>query len=277
MSKIVLLNYADENFALQQKYNFKSAKLFGGFDKFCLASNRDVDEKFKQSNSEIFNIKRGGGLWLWKPYIILKTLKTIGDDDVLVYCDSGAVFIRKISHLVEFMNERNLDILLFDIPLLEVQFTKKNVLDFFNSDGLKNQIMAGYILVKKTDFTLQFINEWLHLCQNIDLLYDDGKMKQCDSFLSHREDQSLLSLLAHSYELPSFREPTQYGERPWEYMGHKRFYCPLSHDESNYPQILISSRKRHPVSWCVLEIVKSILYKSNIYTEDLYINRHGYK
>ena len=188
MGKVILLNYADERFAVQQKYNFKSAKLLGGFDEFHLMSNKDIDEEFKQLNRDIFDIKRGGGLWLWKPYIISKTLKMIGDDDVLVYCDSGAVFIRKISHLVEFMNERNLDILLFDIPLLEVQFTKKNVLDFFNSDGLKNQIWAGYILMKKTEFTLRFIDEWLHLCQNIDLLYDDGSIKQHDYYWAHRED-----------------------------------------------------------------------------------------
>ncbi|MGH6721276.1 hypothetical protein [Bacteroides hominis] len=130
MGKVILLNYADERFAVQQKYNFKSAKLLGGFDEFHLMSNKDIDEEFKQLNRDIFDIKRGGGLWLWKPYIISKTLKMIGDDDVLVYCDSGAVFIRKISHLVEFMNERNLDILLFDIPLLEVQFTKKKCFGF---------------------------------------------------------------------------------------------------------------------------------------------------
>ena len=277
MGKIILLNYADEKFAIQQKYNFKSAKLFGGFDEFYLTSNKDIDEKFRQSNREIFNIKRGGGLWLWKPYIILKTLETIGDDDVLVYCDSGTVFIRNISYLVNFMYGKKLDILLFDTPLLEVQFTKKNVLDLFNSDGLKNQIMAGYMLIRKTKFTLQFINEWLQLCQNIDLIYDDGNIKQHDYYLAHREDQSLLSPLAHSYNLPSFREPTQYGEHPWEYMRQGRFYCPLSHDESDYPQVLISSRKWHPISLCAVELAKSILYKSKIYTKKRYIERHGYK
>ena len=69
MGKVILLNYADERFAVQQKYNFKSAKLLGGFDEFHLMSNKDIDEGFKQLNRDIFDIKRGGGLWLWKPYI----------------------------------------------------------------------------------------------------------------------------------------------------------------------------------------------------------------
>ncbi|MFK1815377.1 hypothetical protein ACIXAT_21975 [Bacteroides fragilis] len=125
MGKVILLNYADERFAVQQKYNFKSAKLLGGFDEFHLMSNKDIDEGFKQLNRDIFDIKRGGGLWLWKPYIILKTLKTIGDDDVLMYCDSGTVFMRNISCLINFMYGKKLDILLFDTPLLEMQFTKK--------------------------------------------------------------------------------------------------------------------------------------------------------
>ena len=277
MGKIILLNYADERFAVQQKYNFKSAKLLGGFDEFHLMSNKDIDEGFKQLNRDIFDIKRGGGLWLWKPYIILKTLKTIGDDDVLMYCDSGTVFMRNISCLINFMYGKKLDILLFDTPLLEMQFTKKNVLELFDSDGLKNQIMAGDIIMKKTEFTLRFIDEWLHLCQNINLLYDDGSIKQHDYYWAHREDQALLSLLAHSYNLPSFREPTQYGEHPWEYLGPGKFYCPLPHTESYYPQVLISSRNRHPIFLCAIEFIKSILYKGGIYTQKKYINRRGYK
>ncbi len=277
MNKVILLNYADQKFSIQQKYNYISAKFFGGFDEYHLTSDKDIDEQFKQSNCEIFNIERGGGLWLWKPYVILKTLKTIDDDDVLVYCDSGTVFIRNISYLIDFMNRKKMDILLFDTPLLEMQFTKKNVLNYFNSDGLKNQIGAGYMLMRKSEFTLRFFNEWLSLCQNIDFLYDDGKVKQHDYFLAHREDQSLLSLLAHSYNLPSFREPTQYGEHPWEYMRPGRFYCPLSHAESDYPQILISSRRWHPVSLCVIEFIKLLLYKSRIYTKEIYVNKHGYR
>lgn len=50
-----------------------------------------------------------------------------------------------------------MDILLFDTPLLEMQFTKKNVLNYFNSDGLKNQIWAGYMLMRKSEFTLRFL------------------------------------------------------------------------------------------------------------------------
>lgn len=53
MGKVILLNYADERFAVQQKYNFKSAKLLGGFDEFHLMSNKDIDEEFKQLNRDI--------------------------------------------------------------------------------------------------------------------------------------------------------------------------------------------------------------------------------
>ena len=42
-------------------------------------------------NTDIINIKRGGGLWSWKPDVVYTTLNKMNENDILVYCDSGCV------------------------------------------------------------------------------------------------------------------------------------------------------------------------------------------
>ena len=34
-------------------------------------------------------VTRGGGYWIWKPYIISKMLEQINENDILVYIDAG--------------------------------------------------------------------------------------------------------------------------------------------------------------------------------------------
>lgn len=273
----ILLNYADENYRIQRKYNSLSAKYLGNFDKIIETSFEDVEISFRDSNKDIFSIKRGAGLWLWKPYIIFKYLSQLDENDVLCYCDSGALFIRKIDYLIDFMNERHSDILLFDQPLLEKQFTKRKLYDLFSPKHESNQLLGGYMLLRKTDKTISFIKEWLDMCCDINCLYDDGKGIEYEDYVAHREDQAILSLLAHRYGIPSYREPSQYGKRPWEYMGKGRYYRCLEHKESTFPQILISCRKWHPLKYILFEIIKNILYSLKIFSEAQYLRKHSYE
>ena len=46
--------------------------------------------EFWNNHSEfILANKRGYGYWLWKPYLIMKTLEQMNDNDILVYADCG--------------------------------------------------------------------------------------------------------------------------------------------------------------------------------------------
>jgi len=271
----ILLNYSDKNYRLQQKYNTLTGKYISGFDHIIETSIKDLDKDFIYKNRDILNISRGAGLWLWKPYIIYKHLQLINTNDFLFYCDSGSIFIRKIQHLVDFMNSQKKDILLFDNPLLEKQFCKKNLYDLFSPEN-NNQICGGYLLVRKTDLTLSFIKEWLDMCCNINFLYDNGQDVENPDYISHREDQAILSLLAHKHRIVSYRDPSQYGKRPWEYMNIGRYYRNLKHQESKYPQILINCRNQHPLRFLFTEIIKYILYSVGIFSERQYINKHLY-
>ena len=60
----------------------------------------------------------GAGYWVWKPYIVLKTLLAMNDDDVMFYNDVTGLFLTSMDpgHFC-LMDELNMDIGLFQVTL----------------------------------------------------------------------------------------------------------------------------------------------------------------
>ena len=137
-----------------------------------------------------------------------------------------------ISILIDQLERSKQNIMLFDIPLVEVQWTQESVLKHFNvvsfNELLSNQIMGGYILLKKNQKSIDFIKDWLKLCSDSNLIIDQKKNKN-PFYISHREDQSILSLLAKREGLIPFSDPSDYGKFPARYISSGIiFYQPKS-------------------------------------------------
>lgn len=279
---IIAINYADENFKKEQNYNTKTAYIKGCVDKVIEYSPNDIDLKFKSDYAKILSYKRGAGLWLWKPYIILKTLNEMNYGDYVFYCDSGAYYVDKVQYLVDCLESNNEEIMLYELPLLEKQFTKAEMFKFLNCEDNsfkdKNQILATYILVKKSEYTMKFFNEFLNICCDekcISYKAFNLEVKNDVDFISHREDQSILSILSAKYKIKPFRDPSQYGNRPWEYRRKEFIYSPKEYKNSNYPQIVASYRREHLLKFKIKELIKKILYKLDLYNEDIFIKKRN--
>lgn len=277
---ICVVNFADDKYAKNQKLNSLSAKYLGGADKVMSYSLNDIDDEFKARNNYILSQKRGSGLWLWKPYFILKTLYSMEEGDYLFYSDSGAVFIRKIKPLIESMNMCEVDLMVFEIPLLERQFTNSECLSRFSvSNTYENQILGGYLLLKKTKKNVQLMEEWLNLCAMPELFIsqsETNEKSQNKDYISHREDQSILSLLCHKYNIMSFRDPSQYGIRPWEHMSVGRYYVEKEYKESRYSTLLVNCRNTNAIVAVIKFLLKNILYRTKILTKQKYMNKYNY-
>jgi hypothetical protein len=108
-----------------------------------------------------------------------------------------------------------------------------------------NQRLASFSLWKKSNFTIDFINEFLDYAQDERLITD--LENQCGypnypDFKEHRHDQSIFSLLSKKYDLNAYRDPSQWGN------SSKIFYT-----NSKYEQLIEHTRKRN---WHMLHQVK---------------------
>lgn len=265
---IVAINYANDKFRIQQEYNTYTAYKYGKVDKVIEYSPKDIDFSFKEENKEILAFERGDGLWIWKPYFILRTLQEIEENDYLIYIDSGSYYCNDVKHLIDVMENEKKDILAFQMPLLEIQWTKKETFDFLGvKDYSRNQFLGGYMVLKKTAFTLSLINEWLELMKNpICSSPIDTSKERFDNFIEHREDQSVFSLLCHKYGIQGHREPSQYGDYPWLYRYHREYaYKSINFINSPYPRIIVSVRRSKPYSVKWKLFIKDFLNKLGLY------------
>lgn len=217
------ITFGDEKYEKTKNFSAMMAKIFGGFDYVIAYSPSDIDEEYKNTHKDIFNIKRGYGLWLWKPYIIYKTLTEVcKDGDFLFYGDGGSFFFRNIKYIENSMGTDK--IWVSHNSLVEWQFTKKDVFDLMNCHGTNYentaQAQGGFMYLIKSDDTLKFVKDWLNLCENMLLLHPDNlysKEQNVPGFISHREDQSILSLLCKKNHIKLHQDPTQFGKYPEKY------------------------------------------------------------
>ena len=243
----ILISYANEKYKGAQKQNTWTGKHIAKFDKIYQFGPEDIDEEYRERHSEILSTPRGNGLWLWKPYFISKVLEEAQEGDIVFYCDSGALFISSMNPIFEIINRE--EIFVTDYPLLEMNFTKDLCFKVLGCDSdeykMSNQFSATYMGFKCSLKAKRFVSEWLNLCEQIDLIVPENN-QECVSdniyqFVSHREDQSLLSLLCKQKGINPHRDITQRGKMPYTYYNRMYAYMEPKHDDS-YGTILFSHK-----------------------------------
>jgi hypothetical protein len=85
--KIYLITYGSGKFKYSCKRVSKEGESLGFFSKVFVFSESDLPLSIK--SSPLFYNNKGGGFWLWKPYIIDKVLNEIEEGDIIVYSDAG--------------------------------------------------------------------------------------------------------------------------------------------------------------------------------------------
>ena len=276
---IYVVNYADgEPYESYRKINTKTAYLFGKADKVLEYSSKDIPQSYKDKHKDIFAYKRGAGLWLWKPYLVNKALNNLQMGDWMFYSDGGSLLIQDIHLLIKCANMNNSDVMLFEQPLLHRQFTKRETMVKMNvCDKGTNQTL-GIFLLKKTNNTISLMKEWLANCEKEELISPKkffSEISDFEDYVMHREDQSILSTLRVKYDIISYRDPSDYGEMPFQYATNDKFlYAPKKYENSNYPTILLCSRRTHPYIYYFEYLIKKVLNKLNIrWTEQYYLKR----
>ena len=205
--KIIAISYSNDLYLRQISLNKKSALEAGEVDKHYSYGPNDLDKDFIEKNKEILKKKRGNGYWLWKPYIINKTMiEKLNEGDYLIYTDACTIYMNSSRLLIDFLEKNNASFWMNKVYFKERIWSKRDAFLIMDADkpffSDTPQYMAGIQLYKKTEYSIKFIKEWLFYCQDIRIISDNkntlGK-KNYKDFIENRHDQTALSLLIKKY------------------------------------------------------------------------------
>ena len=215
--RTVFCTYGDLKFANSRSRLAAEAKSTSLFDE-CLVFTEDVktDSVFCRQMlnplfAEVANSVRGGGYWIWKPFVLRKVLASLNPGDILVYSDAGSTipfgadsslrdFIKRVA-----VSEKG--VLGCRNPFIEKDWTKGDVFQYFkvyNKLSLTHsrQFSAGRMHVAKkcAHSMLLYQRWWLTACLRPDLFSDSpSKTPNLPGFQENRHDASVWSLICKTY------------------------------------------------------------------------------
>lgn len=223
----ILISYGDQKFKRSLSLLKKEAKAVGLFDKILTYGPKDLPLYIKCS--PLFASKRGGGYWIWKPYIIKHTLEKCQEGDIVYYIDAGCTLnpnSKEWNLFQEFMTDHQAIVFQYrndhkyigwdqfcknpnnNDPALRhwiKPLTKEYFMRYIgNEDFLDfNKIMGGIIIIKKTKATPIFLSEWHDISLfHPELLCDpfgEDLNRLPETFNVHRHDQTIITPLIFYY------------------------------------------------------------------------------
>jgi hypothetical protein len=186
----------------------------GLFDRIIGFTDKDLKADVEFWNKHgifIEENKRGYGYWIWKPYLIEKTMKTLADGDLLLYLDAGCeVDARKRPEMVRAFEIAKRDLILGTWTQREGAWTKMDVIQKLRVQETRylntgqRQSTANLFLVEKR--TRALVSKWYELACDYHMIDDSpSKIPNTPDYREHRHDQSLFSLLSKKANLYSLR------------------------------------------------------------------------
>lgn len=243
----IFVTFSNETYLSARRLNIWTAKNIAGFDKVFSLSPSDIEDDFVKKNSRILSYSKGSGLWLWKPWAVKYALDRANVGDYVFYDDAACFWIRKVDNIIKKMDQ---DVWICDISLLEEQFTKPSLFRYMECDTDEykktRQRPAVYLGLRKSALSVKIVNEWLDYCQKEDCISPETEMDIEEGmgvgFISHREDQSILSLLTKKYHINAHHNPSLSGLHPEYERFNNAIYVPTSH-KKEYPICVVHHRK----------------------------------
>ena len=154
---IFFVTYGDKYFEYSKIRICKEAKKFG-FDKVIEFSPADLTTDFINKTTPIIQERKGGGCYLWKPFILNKVFNIMNIDDIVVYLDAGCTINiagkYRFNEYIKFM-DLNKGVFSFHLPgKKEANYT--SILDEWckKNDLQINQGYLQYILNRDQTYTL---------------------------------------------------------------------------------------------------------------------------
>jgi hypothetical protein len=182
------------------------------FDKVITYTDLDLKKYFPefwvQHKDFILKNFRGYGYWIWKPYIILDTLKKMKNDDILLYLDCGCELnnngLKRFNDYIELVKTNNRMLFHLENKHFEWRWNKMDLVEYLglknNPEMFKPQAESGMQFYKCCDENIKLLEEYYKVSCNYNLIDDSlSKIPNHPNFIEHRHDQSVISLLFKKY------------------------------------------------------------------------------
>ena len=221
-----LVVYADSKpeYSAAARATRDSALERGGFDYAVVHTWSNISAHWKQRNQELLSIKKGHGHFVWKPYVVYRSLLRAPLGDFVCYIDTD---MRFVGNFAEALGRTGVnvtspasDVILFHNkpaePIFDAAcFTKRltqhvigctsgqcvNKYGYW-SPGARKDVWAGLVCARNTAYARWFVLQWLYYSEDARVIRQD-KQKEL-GVISHQEDQAVLSTLACRWQIPTF-------------------------------------------------------------------------
>lgn len=203
--KKYFITYGDEKFAASKARIVRQANELNIFDKVFACGPEDVTQEVR--DSVLMSIPRGGGLWVWKPDVILTALQEIEEGDILIYADAGSL-LKKTKEWDWYDKKlQTYDMIAQRIYYRTYKWTRQEIIDMFPDNPrdwtFKYQHCATTIAFRKSPFTMKFVEEWRRLMLDhpeavMDVTPEEFP-NQPRGLVENRHDQAIFSALVYRY------------------------------------------------------------------------------
>lgn len=215
---VVLVTYADNKFRESQQLLVEELTHTGLFNKYLNYNENNLPDLVKLSPAMAY--RKGGGYWIWKPYVIKDALENVSLGDIVLYMDSGMKLnsVEGLKKLIELASVH--ETILFKYSshvnydwLNAVNSTKithwfkdekkKEMSEIVGNDAwlLFDKICGGFMIVRKRHSANKLINAWYNLSVfRPELFFDELLIIQDNQPSTHRHDQSILTALAWRFQ-----------------------------------------------------------------------------
>lgn len=204
--KKIFISYGSEGYYTSLSRIGDMAKETGLFDDVMLFTEKDLPQEI--TSHPLMGYKRGGGYWLWKPYVILHALKQCEEHDIVIYSDAGNEVYSHREWNSWFKELEHRDAILFRCGAVMRNWCRKGLLDYYSQQPycmrflpFIYQLQSGLALVKKSAMPL--IQSWQETMVSFPKYVMDvapSEMKnESKCFIESRHDQSVLTCVAYAF------------------------------------------------------------------------------